>query len=57
MRQIRCSGARESALTSDELAAASSASSANPVWATGASNKQGDRCDLPLAMGATIAGS
>ncbi len=54
MRQIRCSGARESALTSDEFAAASAA---NPVWAVGAFNKQGDRRDLPLAIGATIAGS
>jgi len=46
---------RQGSLSDNVLSAAGSA--ANMVWAVGAFNKQGDCCDLPLAMSATVAGS
>jgi hypothetical protein len=46
---------RNGSLIDNVLSAAGSA--ASTIWAVGAFNKQGDCCDLPLALEATLAGS
>jgi len=46
---------KQGSLTDNVLTAAGSA--AGDIWAVGAFNKQGDCCDLPLALQATLAGS
>jgi hypothetical protein len=44
---------KQGSLTDNVLTAAGSA--AGDIWAVGAFNKQGDCCDLPLALEATLA--